>query len=349
MPRNIELSSMVLAFSLATLGCSPSLGRPPVAVITPIRQRAVAEPVSNQARAVFRVTNHGGRDLILGRARSSCSCSVASIEPNVIPPGMSGTVTVEGTIKPLAEKLVSVAIDSNTEPNGLLSFVVLLVGAKTTPLLLETPPALGFGIVAASSESPRETFEVRTLETRGSPPWLTEVVPSTLALGVKQVDIHEVDSPEDAIVRIYRYEASFPAETISPGEYSDVLAIYSGTDDNRAIAEIPVSASVRPAVFAAPARVRLLKISDQQDASGILMLECLDPDLALLCETVFTPAGIDVLLLDRRQSRSIYRVTARSDEPIEQPATLAFQTNHRDVPRVEVEVSHPRYDRDDSK
>ena len=257
---------------------------------------------------------------------------------------------VEGTIKPMAEKDVTVVIATNAEPGDMPPLHLTLVGARTAPLLLETPPALSFGIVPAGGGQPSETFEILTLEETDKPPWIGEIVPSTLALDVKLVGMNEADSPEGTLIRSYRYEVRVPSVPLPPGDYSDVLAIYrKPSSEGRPLAEVPVSLSVRSAVYAAPARVRLLKAPGHRDPTGILLLQCVDPDVSLECEPAQVPPGIEAVLLERSRARSTYRLTARAGPPIEGPATITFRTNHPDAPRIDAIVDLPILERKTQK
>ena len=327
---------------IVVIGCGKFPESPPHAVVTPSSQRAVANPKSNRAHAEFRVENCGGSNLVLGAASQSCRCSVTSVEPKVIPPGGSGTISVDGAIAPLMEKVVSLTVESNSQPKPTLSLQVILVGTTIPPLVASVPPSVSFGIVAAKSGLRREAFEIQTLEGHEKDSWLGKIVPSQAGLCVSLIDVREVRTLGDACVRAYRYEVMISSDTAPLGELSNQLSIYERSGDGRLLATIPVHAFVRRAVYAAPAHVQLVQTGDQP-ISATVTLACVDPKFSLECECVSWPSDVDVRLVERNSRRSVYRVISHPAASATQLPSLVFRTNHPDAGRVEVPISlrHP--------
>jgi hypothetical protein len=169
--------------SIGLLACSIMLaGGPPIGVVSPPRLRVVAESKFKKIVATYRVTNKGGRDLVLGEAETSCGCTVASISPKVVRPGGYAEVTVEGSSTDAGEKDVFVRIRSNGRPQSELLFQLTMVGPGQPPYVAYGTEAVAFGIV--HDDLTTQEFQVITREKAGDVPWISGVRSTLTGLAI---------------------------------------------------------------------------------------------------------------------------------------------------------------------
>src|SRR5690606_34285050 len=123
--------------------------------------------------AEYRIRNRGGDTLRLGKATSSCGCSVLAVEPKVIPPGGEAVVSVRGTIPGAGERTVTFRVESNDPERPELEFELDLVGSKAMPYVADSSGSVQLGIVGKGGT--QEPVWVTAHEKKGSKPWLASV------------------------------------------------------------------------------------------------------------------------------------------------------------------------------
>ena len=82
--------------------------RPPRGVVTPEHQRLVAEWPPEDLIATYVVQNAGGKTLVLGEPSTTCSCTVAAIDPPILGPGQEGAITLKGNPPDAGERTVTI-------------------------------------------------------------------------------------------------------------------------------------------------------------------------------------------------------------------------------------------------
>jgi hypothetical protein len=139
------------------------------------RARHIAVTSDARAKVNFTLTNSGGEDLHLGVIRSSCDCTVASIEPNPIAPGAEGRIVVSVRPPASGHRTSSIKVQTNDPKTKELEVTITVAvddetapPANQLPQFLNGPLTVAFGILAPSKEPYALSFEVVTRESVGS-------------------------------------------------------------------------------------------------------------------------------------------------------------------------------------
>lgn len=159
---------VVIGLPVACLVVWKSQDGPPAGIVTPASQRVVASPNQGKIIATYRVTNRGRRDLVLGDVRTTCGCSVASVQPKILKPGRSGTITIKGDPPRVGSKTVFAHIATNAPPPGELTIKLTMIGTAPIPYVAVSSGPVRFGIIR--SDSPPETIRIETRERSGQTP-----------------------------------------------------------------------------------------------------------------------------------------------------------------------------------
>lgn len=305
---------------------------PAKAFVEPASQRVVASPGTNKLTATYKITNRGGRDLVLGAVKTSCGCSVASIQPKVLSPGHAGIITVNGMPLNAGEKTVEIHVETNTD-DGLLKLSLTMVGSQQIPYVAVDSGPIRFGVIRTASSA--ELIRIETREKKSAKPWI-EAATSDLPYLV----IHGgVDSERplggDVLLRSYRFTAEL-TRVPDTGNFNGEAIFKSRGAYPAPALRLPVYGTVRPPVFAAPSS--LYTSHGPHDEAPILTLTLTsDDDFDLRAEPITESAdALGVRQVSRAGGRVVFEVRHRQ-EPNESISTsLAFKTNHPNVPIIRV-------------
>lgn len=95
-------------------------------------------PVARHAVGDFAIKNVGGRPVKILAAQSSCGCAEPRVSPSVIPPGGSGTVSVQALSLPIGEKVATITLQTDAEASPELVLRLRIRGGRRPPFLLRT-------------------------------------------------------------------------------------------------------------------------------------------------------------------------------------------------------------------
>jgi hypothetical protein len=237
-----------LALTMAILR-GPSAPRGPIPKAAPREQRLIGTSDGRKGIAIYRVSNDGDRDLVISQARTTCGCSVASIEPKVVRPGGSATVTVEASPPQAGEKRVEIVIETNARPADELVLSLILVGNTPPPFVVSSSEAVQFGELASVPEP--ESIRIQTRELAGKQPWLGDVVSSTPAVDVDLTDLAEIPLDGGVVARQYTFEVRL-TKLPEPGPLSEVISFQDHEAPGPSVFQLPVLGNVPPPLYASP-------------------------------------------------------------------------------------------------
>ena len=342
-PRTIRVGVAVIALA-ALLGVGGMAARP---VLFPGPPRAEVEVNTREVRsaagrgqalATFRVVNSGGRDLVFGKTRASCGCSVVSVEPRVVNPGAEGIVTVRATPSSVGRRSVSIGVATNDPKHPELTFAITLIGTRDMPYVAAGSETLSFGPLRRG-ESAEEVVWFSTREQRGSEPWLASFAVETPGLTLEGGMSEEGPVMGGAIIRRYRYRALLKAQD-EPGDLGGDVRF--ATKDGSPAHHLPVLGSIQPPVSVRPSRLLATVIPGAEPLRLRLLMEADDPLFTLTAEPISaTPDGLTIRRLPMEATGKVaFEVeTGEDHEDGQLDAILRFETNHPDAPQVEVPIS----------
>lgn len=173
--------------------------------------------IKQQARAEFPLTNVGGTDVRITGIESGCGCTKPNVEPEVIRPGATGTLTAIGTPLTSGQRDVVITVRTDSPLTPEVRFTLTMINDRIPPFITAVAGDLNF-VEASELVRPREVV-VTTIE--DGPQGLMPSIQSDLPLldfGKPVVG----ESPYGATglhQRAYRYAARF-RESLPPGSFS---------------------------------------------------------------------------------------------------------------------------------
>ncbi len=339
LPRRWLLGLAILAtcgIAIGLLGYQHFLlNRSPIAIVSPMSQKVVTKPHSSRVTALYRITNAGGRDLVLGEASTTCGCSVASIQPKVLKSGEQGLIRVEGTAPNVGEKTVTISITTNAITQKPVEFQLTMVGSTKIPYVRQSSGSIRLGFIRPAQEP--EKVWIETVENSGEKPWIRAASSPSPLLDVDGGLVKERPYSRGAVIRSYKYEARL-SRMPALGEVCAEV-IFRGAEADP-ILRLPVSGIVRPAAFASPAALfASCKPGDGPPKFSLLLL-CDDTEFSLEAEVEgAVPDGIDVRRAPMSNGRVAFDIASRKLPEATITSTLAFKTNHPTAPRVKVPLT----------
>lgn len=137
-------------------------------LVTPLRQRVEATSENSRIAAKYKVSNVGDRELVFGKASTSCGCTVASIEPKILKPGQSGEVTILGTPTAWDEKTVYASISCEVLPAKEVVLELTMIGTQPIPYFLSSSGPARFGLL--ENGRGKATIDINTIDALGVNP-----------------------------------------------------------------------------------------------------------------------------------------------------------------------------------
>lgn len=307
---------------------------PPAYLLKPSTQRIVAEPGVRSVHATYQVTNSGGSDLILGDVRTTCGCSVASIEPKVLRPGQIATVSVDGHPPDGGQTTVQILVQTNARPHGELILYLTMIGTKRVPYVAVDSGAVHFGEIG--TKNAQENVFIETVEKSSDAPWITRASSSTAAVAVRGGLEREQLAGDGTVHRRYAYVARL-TELPAVGALHGELLFFTGEPRAAPIRSIPFRGSVRPPVFSIPSSLYVTWDRAERSPSLTLVLAASDRDFPLKAEPASNnPDSVAVQSIERVPGRNVFVVSLRKPIDGSLNTKLNFTTNHPDHKQVQV-------------
>ena len=263
--------TLLLFWISAASGCDQSSARPPSSaqlVVEPasISIDAADLGTSREFVATVRMWNTGEAPLHIYDLTSGCQCTIAKPDRMDIAPGEETTLRI--TVTPPAignmEKSVRIRTDSPVTP--IVEIPVVAIGkALTPPYFVNRPPTELRLRTSVPGEFPEYEFELQTVETRHSSPWVLGlnsdspgVVPMLLSTP------EETDLTEMEVLRSYRFRLSGdgPSQPDAPTN-ARVTSAHSdeGASTPDAPSEMFVSVEFVPPLRVVPERISVAAVA----------------------------------------------------------------------------------------
>lgn len=199
----------------------------------------------------YTVENRGGEPLILGTPATSCGCSVASIEPKVIPPGGVGVIVVDGDAPRSGERSVEIRIGANAPATPELTAQLVMVGVSPLPYVVMSSGPINFGELATARGV--ESFYIEAHEKKTAAPWLSSARSTLPSIAVTGGLKQESDLGKGVVFRRYEFKATLDLANPSPQAYAGDVRVGSESV-TAAPYSIPVRFTIQPPVFARPSQ-----------------------------------------------------------------------------------------------
>jgi hypothetical protein len=224
----------VAAFAMVTIGSAAvgvSLGSlvrtaikkpdgPRVRLESPATMRVVAQDKATRVAASYRLVNDGDRNLVLGQTTTTCGCTLASIEPTVVPPHGSAAVTVLGEPPEAGERNVRITVETNDQRSPHMNLELIMVGATPMPFIGHTSGPIQLGTIEHNGAEADFYFD--THENQGLPAWCLDVRTALPGISIKPGKIEVLLTSGDAIIRRRNYHAMYHSDQPSNGLLGDV-------------------------------------------------------------------------------------------------------------------------------
>ena len=310
---------------------------PPAWFVSPTSQKIEVEPGDGKVIANYRVTNRGGRDLVLGEVSTTCGCTVASIERKILKQGESSLITVEGTPPGAGERIVEIGIATNARPEANLHFRLTMIGKKPLPYVANSSGDLQFGFVREGMEP--EVVWIETREIRQQKPWFCATSCSIPGLDVKGG--FEVERPfaGEVVFRRYSYRIELK-ESRSPGEFSGELYL-KGRDPNAGPNHrVHIHGIVRPPVYSAPSSLYVNHKAGAPSWKMTIRFCTADPKFRLIvAPPADIPKPVSVHRIPNATGEVLFEIVLDGELSQSIRSTLAFETNHPDSKIVQVPLT----------
>jgi hypothetical protein len=179
---------------------------------------------------------------------------VASISPDVLKPGQSSTVAVEGHPPLFGERSVEIRIPTNNKDVPQITMKLVMEGAAIPPYVLGHTGPLNLGTIR--QVPPTTVLEIETIEVGSSPPWIREVISSIPQVVVEGTLQQELTRPGNLVQRKYAYSLQFTK--LPPiGTFTGHLVFFPQSRDfsNAPILNVPILGNVRGPVSATPSHL----------------------------------------------------------------------------------------------
>jgi Protein of unknown function (DUF1573) len=336
LPSLLLLSGLsVFAYLLVV----PSTG-PPVAELSPPWQRVQAR-APGAIEANFVIRNRGRSDLVLGEAKTTCGCTVASIDPTLVAPGRTCRVTVRGWPPDAGEKVVQVSIQSNCKNKGkgagTLVLSLTMVGMNLPPYVAQSSESLQYGDLSVGAEN--RSVYLETVEPGGGAPWIQGAASTLPHLVIRGGLEREVRLDGGNLGRRYAYTVELKKRP-PRGPFAGEIVFSGDKPANRAVARIPVRGFVRYPVSVSPSALFGSIVAHQDLPSLTVELRADDPRFSLSAEPQLQEsAPIEVRRLKAIAGVVKFEVKPRDDCRRSISTTVNFRTNHRSAPSVLLPVT----------
>jgi hypothetical protein len=306
----------------------------PLPAVAATSQRVEANPKNARVRAVYKVKNRGGGDLVFGEALTSCGCSVASIRPAVLKPGRTAVITVDGTAPAAGEKTVKISIGTNSKRKPLIELSLTMVGRAEVPFVASSSNVVQFGTVhEGNMEQP---FFLVTHEDAAKGNWVRKVMTASKGIEILTGPSSEHDIGGGIVARRYEYTAKLGALP-EPGVFSGEVLWFADSSGGVPILRIPLQGTVRVPVFSSPAVIYgVFDLTDEYPKLSFSLAPN-DPTFALDAKFIRDASTtVTVRETSRYRNRILYEVSPI--EPLTKPlvSTLTFETNHPKPPTVRI-------------
>jgi hypothetical protein len=222
---------------------------PRVHLESPASMRVVAQDKTTAVVASYRLVNDGDRNLVLGQTTTTCGCTLASIEPTVVPPHGSATVKVLGEPPEAGERDVHITVETNDQRSPHLNLELIMVGATPMPFIGHTSGPIQFGTIERNEAEADFFFD--THERQGVPAWSLDVRTPLPGLSIKPGKIEVVATSGDALIRRRNYHATYHTDQPSNGLLGDIEFI-DPTVPASPVHKIQVLGIVHTPVYAIP-------------------------------------------------------------------------------------------------
>ena len=330
---------LFLGSILSVAGCIVFLtarfshSKPPLGVVSPPFQRIIAEVGEGKVDATFRIENRGGMDLVVKTSSSSCACTVAAIEPSVVPPGSSGVVTLRATAPAAGQRDVEVRLVTNSEPEPELLLQLQIVGKAPLPFVAERSEQVQFG--AFGSLPPPETIWVTTHEKRDDPPWLNGIEVDRDFLKIRGGFVEDGPTLGPAVIRRYRYTAEFQ-RLPEPGPFRGQVSLFGPESASRVV--LPISGNVLRPIEVFPSRLSA-SLGVGETITMSLQVACSDRGFPLRAELRDAIPGLRVDLRATSDGVASFDVITLGTLVLPLDAALNFKTNHPQIEEISVPVN----------
>lgn len=248
--RAISLS-FLMWFSLtliASLAVAQTQAPPPATDTSP--RIAFAETVydfgkveqGDQVNHLFRFTNQGGRDLRIESVKTSCGCTAAVIDSEVLAPGKEGTISATfDTTKFFGEKVKEVTVHSNDPIQPVVTLT--LQGAIMVEVEVE-PAQLYLGKVRRGAGA---THPIELLHEASKPIAITNVTTESPLISVQTEEIEKNGKKGKKLLVTLRQDAPL-------GRVSTEINVTT-TSQKRPSLSIPVFGHVEGDLIVTPSQV----------------------------------------------------------------------------------------------
>lgn len=112
---------------------------PALPYVLAAEKRVEVDSKTSKAVVVYEVMNRGDYDLVFQKTISSCGCSVASIEPGIVKPGHTATISVQASVPAAGERNVAITVFTNSPLTPHFELKLTLVGQAEVPFIAKAP------------------------------------------------------------------------------------------------------------------------------------------------------------------------------------------------------------------
>ena len=277
----------------------------------------------------FEFTNVGSTDLIIGKVDTTCGCTSAFVSANTIPSGGAGAVVATfDTSRRLGLQSYEVHVTRN---DSVTPVVQLTISGVVMPRkVLVSPRAVEFHTIRKGETPTREVYlfdpghtDIQVADVVSDSPLITARVDS---IGTREeFPRYRVTLTLDASAPLGRLESKVTIHTNHPKEPE---------------VEIPVSATIKAAVYFHPDLLFLGIVKKGQEGKGSIIVSTVG-DRPLKIDKIDNPVGhVSVEIIPQVQGRE-YLITAilKDTAPTGTiKGEIVVYTNDLDEPRLRVPV-----------
>jgi hypothetical protein len=251
---------------------------------------------------------------------------------DVIPPGESGTVTIEATVHPGDERSLEMIVKTDGEAEGTLPFRLTVVGKAPIPHVAWHSPVVQFGEIEGEARS--ASITINTRERLGSDPWIRDASTGVDGLSISGGFVEDRASGVGIVYRTYHYELTFD-EPPPPGKVAGRVSFRNGYGEPVMMQEIPILGVVRPPVSAVPPALFASLEPDTEPTTLLISLArtSLGGPFRARAEEVGEGIVVDEVGEDRGQPTFAVRAV---DAGQERRGRLIFWTDVEGAERIEV-------------
>lgn len=290
----------------ATVSLDPG---PKVAVVS--RDETAASHNAEALVLTCVLANRGDADLRLGPISTSCGCSSAKISRELVPPGETAVLAVEGLPPASGSRPVQIHVTTNDPRESRLTLAWNLVGHPNPPKLLTPELAIDLGILRPGQIPPARSVVFEVLEDREAPPIVRGASVDPESCRVEGGMIDEVNAADPKLVtRSYRYQVSF-LRAPAVGPFARRVEVLRRDEGAGPWLSIPIRGIVLPVVRALPASVRFVQEPTGGKMSAKLMIICDDQSGALAAECIAHDPRMTARVLRREPDRVLFEVECK--------------------------------------